>query len=102
MNILNLARPTRLKGLLVAIFVSGAGAYSLSLHANGQATETKKQSPASKEEVQQAQALSNAFRQVSKSVSPSVVNIRSTQKFARTARSSKDNGQVQPEPFNPF
>ena len=65
---------TRVYALIASIAVTSAGSVALLAQSDRQ-----KQAPISAEQIQQAQALSGAFKQVAKAVSPAVVNIQVTQ-----------------------
>lgn len=62
-----------------AVALAFATAVAIAPAVQGQDQATQKQSPVPREQLRQAFALSEAFREVSKSISPSVVSIRSTQ-----------------------
>jgi len=93
-------RTSKLFAAVALAFATGLGSSSIveNLHAQPQDGQATRQSPAAPEHLKHALALSEAFKEVARSVSPSVVHIRSTQQIATTSGSL----QLQPGPINPF
>src|SRR5688572_18543140 len=99
MNSLRLTcRPLRskLRACVAIALVSGLGVSSLVLHAQSEQEPARKPSPVPKEQLAHIEALSDAFKQVSRSASTSVVNIRSVQRPDPSATPQPG----QPSPFD--
>ena len=87
---------TKLRIGVALIALSGLGAFPIALHAQSEQEREHKPSPVPKEQLAHIEALSDAFKTVSRSASASVVNIRSVQRPNRSATPQPS----QPAPFD--
>ena len=92
----HLVSSTKLKAIIAASLITTLGLSSLGQRAQAQQTPNTKQGPVDREQLRPAFALSEAFRQVARSLAPSVVNIRNTQKLNVPAMNQEQDDQQNP------
>jgi len=99
MNPSRFARSRKIKAALAAALLTGLGLYTLGPLASAQQqpqAANSKQGPVDREQLRPAFALSEAFRQVARSIGPSVVNIRNTQKLNVPAMNQEQDDDQNP------
>jgi len=89
-------RISRSRSLIAFTLIGGMSLASWSMYARAQ-DSTKPASPVASENLGHALALSQAFRDVSKAVAPSVVSIKSTVAAEPRFSGAPGNGQLQPD-----